>query len=70
MASQNELAGGEIRTAKKNGIMRSMALNPSQNRNLGLNGFQKASSSGFSMMLNLVRRMRGGRSRAIENGRM
>ena len=59
-----------MNTAKQNGIMRRMALSPSQNRNFGLNGFQKASSNGFNVILSLVRRMRGGRRREIENGRM
>ena len=65
-----QFVGKGGKTAKYKGIMRNMALSPIQNRNFGLNGFQKASSSGFSMMLSLVRRMRGGRSRPMENGRM
>ena len=62
--------GYGVKTAKQNGTMRSIALSPSQNRKDGLKGFQNASSSGFSMMLSLVRKMRGGRSRAMENGRI
>ena len=68
--SKIQLVGKGGKIAKCNGIMRSMVLSPTQNRKFGLNGFQKASSSGFSMMLSLVRRMRGGRSRPMENGRM
>ena len=68
--SNKQFKGNGVKTAKQKGTMRSMALSPIQNRKFGLNGFQKASSSGFSLMLSLVRRMRGGRSRPMENGRM